>query len=149
MTLREINSRQSLIREYDQTAPKLRLSRVELIATRKIIGYILIYLIQWTPVLIYVVGETVHYNTLWINVIAIATINFGGIGNMTTYMINERQSDDCKSSIICESSSRTPNFTPTINVTDDESQITINEVVTIEVNQYHFSSSPIERVFGI
>lgn len=66
MTLREINARQSLIRKYDQSAPKI--SRVELLATRKIITYILIYLIQWTPVLIYVGGEAFHVGIIHIKV---------------------------------------------------------------------------------
>ncbi|CAG8777427.1 4847_t:CDS:2, partial [Cetraspora pellucida] len=146
MTLREINNRQSLIRKYNQTTPKI--NRVELIATRKIIAYILIYLIQWTPVMIYIAGKTVNYDKIWINAIAFATINFGGIGNMITYIINEKWRDDYKSKIAGISSLFSPKFKFTCNQTS-QSQITIEEVVIVEVKQNPIPIPPLDSVVGV
>ncbi|CAG8581795.1 2961_t:CDS:2 [Diversispora eburnea] len=49
---------------------------------RKIIGYVLIFILQWTPPMVYVMD---------------ATINLGGVGNMIQYIINEGLWDNYES----------------------------------------------------
>lgn len=68
---------------------------------------------------------------------------------MITYIINEKWQDDYHSSI-SSASSYYPRFM--CNVTGNESlqsKIAIEEIVTVEVNQNHISSSPVERILGI
>ncbi|CAG8642728.1 12145_t:CDS:2 [Dentiscutata erythropus] len=72
-TLREINIQQKAVRKLNTQS---KLSRVEIIVTRKITGYILIFLLQWTPSIFYVIGQilgTINSETFteqsdeWIN----------------------------------------------------------------------------------
>ncbi|CAG8547043.1 10846_t:CDS:2 [Dentiscutata erythropus] len=149
MTLREINKRQRLIKEYALSAYKV--NWMEIMATRKIIGYILIYLMQWTPVVIYIVGLVFNYDRVWTNVIAVITINMGGIANMAAYIINEKWRDDYKSSLDMSPSYPSSKYNTASKDTYNSnnlltSQIEIEEVITIEIKQDVVSSSPAEEV---
>ncbi|RIB17864.1 hypothetical protein C2G38_2246125 [Gigaspora rosea] len=149
MTLREINQRQKLIKQYSLATPNL--SWLEIIATRKIIGYILTYLIQWTPVVIYVAGLMVDYDEVWTNIIAVATINFGGVANMIAYIVNEKWRDDYRSSLSSSYlTSSKPNTTSKSSTNNDNSlsQITVEGVITVEINQDPVFSSPVEKFFA-
>ncbi|CAG8731129.1 24853_t:CDS:2 [Gigaspora margarita] len=150
MTLREINQRQKLIKQYSLATPQL--SWLEIIATRKIIGYILTYLIQWTPVVIYVAGLMVNYDQIWTNIIAVATINFGGVANMIAYIVNEKWRDDYKSNLsasyLNSSKLNTTSKPSTNNDKSLPSQISVEEVITIVINQDPVFSSPEEKFFG-
>ncbi|CAG8568172.1 9000_t:CDS:2, partial [Dentiscutata heterogama] len=141
MTLREINKRQKLIKQYSLSASKV--NWIEIMATRKIIGYILIYLMQWTPVAIYVAG--LMFNVCTIPVI---TINMGGAANMVAYIINEKWRDDYKSSLDMSSSYNTESKNNSNYNNLLASQIEIEEVITIEIKQDIISSSPADEMFG-
>ncbi|CAG8654651.1 17867_t:CDS:2 [Funneliformis caledonium] len=67
--------------------------KIEPIVVRKIIGYVLIFMLQWTPPMIYVVGQIIDYDPLWVYLITDASVNMGGIGNMIQFIINEGWKD--------------------------------------------------------
>ncbi|CAG8768489.1 16540_t:CDS:2, partial [Cetraspora pellucida] len=92
--------------------------------------------------------STAHRVPLYIAISASATINFGGIGNMITYIINEKWRDDYKSKISGTSALFSPKIKFTANNTY-QSQITIEEVVIVEVKQNPIPIPPIESVVGV
>ncbi|CAG8438409.1 9835_t:CDS:2 [Acaulospora morrowiae] len=87
MTLRQINSVN--FRRDNKDTVATRSKQIEPIVIRKVIGYILIFLLQWTPPMIYVFGQVINYDEMWIYIVTDATINLGGVGNMIQYIINE------------------------------------------------------------
>ncbi|CAG8646514.1 4933_t:CDS:2 [Acaulospora morrowiae] len=90
MTLRQINSinfRRDNGNKFDTVATRSK--QIEPIVIRKVIGYVLIFLLQWTPPMIYVFGQVINYDEMWIYIVTDATINLGGVGNMIQYIINE------------------------------------------------------------
>ncbi|CAG8726759.1 27032_t:CDS:2, partial [Dentiscutata erythropus] len=82
-TLREVNFQQKAVQNINTQS---KLSRVEIIVTRKITGYILIFLLQWTPTIFYAVGHILGVSG-----------NLGGVGNMILFLINEKWKDDFNS----------------------------------------------------
>jgi hypothetical protein len=48
---------------------KKNTKKIEPIVVRKIIGYVLIFIIQWTPPMIYVFGQIINYDPLWVYLI--------------------------------------------------------------------------------
>ncbi|CAG8512770.1 16205_t:CDS:2, partial [Gigaspora rosea] len=159
MTLREINSiklRKDYKSKFD-TASKHK--KIEPIVVRKIIGYILIFIIQWTPSMIYVFCQTIDYDEMWIYLVTDATINFGGIGNMIQYIINEgwRNNPDTNINnsgdiIVPTPSCPDPNYqisssAPTIASPLHQSKINVNEMITITINDYE-SNTIVSDTFG-
>ncbi|CAG8478714.1 2421_t:CDS:2 [Dentiscutata erythropus] len=93
-TLRELNSIQ-LKKDYKSRFDTLsKHKKIEPIVVRKIIGYVLIFIIQWTPAMIYVFCQIIGYDEMWIYLVTDATVNLGGIGNMIQYIINEGWRND-------------------------------------------------------
>ncbi|CAG8774172.1 19300_t:CDS:2, partial [Gigaspora margarita] len=162
MTLREINSikfRKDYKSKFD-TASKHK--KIEPIVVRKIIGYVLIFVIQWTPSMIYVFCQTIGYDEIWIYLVTDATINFGGIGNMIQYIINEgwrnnpddniNNSGDISAVIVPTPSCPDPNYqisssAPTITLPLNQSKINVNEMITIKINDYK-SNTIVSDTFG-
>ncbi|CAG8512751.1 16204_t:CDS:2 [Gigaspora rosea] len=165
MTLREINSiqfRKDHKCKFD-TASKHK--KIEPIVVRKIIGYVLIFVIQWTPSMIYVFCQTIGYDEMWIYLVTEATINLGGIGNMIQYIINEgwrndpdaniNDSGDISAVIIPTPSSPDTNYpnyqisssAPTITLPFHQSKIRVNEMITIKIDDYK-SNNFIPNTFG-
>ncbi|CAG8437488.1 10464_t:CDS:2 [Acaulospora colombiana] len=113
MTLREINSVnfcQERATKFDTAATKSK--QIEPVVVRKIVGYVLIFLFQWTPPMIYVFSQVIDYDEMWIYIVTDATINLGGVGNMIQYIINEGWWDNHESPTTSVDSSITP---PTYN----------------------------------
>ncbi|RIB27820.1 hypothetical protein C2G38_2060952 [Gigaspora rosea] len=73
-----------------------KLSRVDIIVTRKIIFYILIFLFEWIPVLGFLISRIFYYEELWIHIVAALSVNIGGIGNVILYIIYE----NCNTTVI-------------------------------------------------
>ncbi|CAI2183775.1 16621_t:CDS:2 [Funneliformis geosporum] len=67
--------------------------KIEPIVVRKIIGYVLIFIFQWTPPMTYVFGQIIDYDPLWVYLVTDASVNMGGIGNMIQFIINEGWKD--------------------------------------------------------
>jgi len=62
---------------------------VERRATRKILGYVLIYVVQWGPAVPYMLLLLLNQEPLWLYFICATAVNFGGIGNSILYVVNE------------------------------------------------------------
>ncbi|CAG8732706.1 9967_t:CDS:2 [Cetraspora pellucida] len=95
-TLREVNFQQKLVKNLNSGGS--RLSRIELVVARKITGYILMFILQWTPTMFYVVGQIFDFNTIWMYTLTEVFGNSGGIGNMILFLINEKWKDNFNSS---------------------------------------------------
>ncbi|CAG8526424.1 7804_t:CDS:2, partial [Scutellospora calospora] len=63
--------------------------RLEIIVVRKIIAYILIFLIEWSTVVIYFISQMVKFDNIWIYTLAVVTSNSSGIGNTILYITYE------------------------------------------------------------
>ncbi|CAG8510414.1 25377_t:CDS:2 [Racocetra persica] len=136
------------IRQLGSDAVKF--NRIDLIVVRKIIGYILIFLIEWIPTIVYFIAQMVQYDNIWIYTVAVVTINFGGLGNMILYIgheswTNKYDSSDNSGSIrntnesgafILNSSSKSSN-----NNQELYPQITVHNTITIEKENFASSSS--------
>ncbi|CAG8573042.1 32393_t:CDS:2 [Gigaspora margarita] len=165
MTLREINSiqfRKDYKSKFDTTSKH---KKIEPIVVRKIIGYVLIFIIQWTPSMIYVFCQTINYDEMWIYLVTDITIHFGGIGNMMQYIINEgwrndpdtniNNSDDISAVIIPTPSSSDmnhPNYqnsssAPITTLPLHQSKINVNEMITIKIDDYE-SNAIVSDAFG-
>ncbi|CAG8532987.1 4830_t:CDS:2 [Rhizophagus irregularis] len=62
---------------------------VEKRALRKLISYIFTFLLQFIPLLTYYFFTLAEIESILLDVLAITTINFGGIGNFVQFAINE------------------------------------------------------------
>ncbi|GBC34288.2 hypothetical protein GLOIN_2v1645982 [Rhizophagus irregularis DAOM 181602=DAOM 197198] len=130
----------------------------EPIVVRKIIGYVLIFIIQWTPPMIYVLGQIIDYDPLWVYLITDATVNMGGIGNMIQFIINEGWRDRYHHTSSKETSTTSSSYvgietsapTPSINIlprvyTSDESKfelkIKIDTSTSINLENYYFENN--------
>ncbi|CAG8652099.1 19491_t:CDS:2, partial [Cetraspora pellucida] len=166
MTLREINSiqlkKERKATRFDTVTSNNK--KIEPIVVRKIIGYVLIFIFQWTPSMIYVFGQIIGYDEMWVYLVTDATVNLGGIGNMIQYIINEgwrndpnsNINDDELSAVIVPSPStmdlNSPSTAPTISLPFHHSKIKVEELVTIKIDpksrtivhdsQSDYSSSP-------
>nr|CAG8446583.1 15907_t:CDS:2 [Entrophospora candida]CAG8449260.1 139_t:CDS:2 [Entrophospora candida] len=72
-------------------------NRSFLIASRKIVGYLTMYIIQWTPLMSYVIADILDQEYASVFFISINFIAFGGILNMIQYVINEGWVNENKS----------------------------------------------------
>ncbi|RHZ83960.1 hypothetical protein Glove_86g79 [Diversispora epigaea] len=63
--------------------------RIEARVTRKVAGYILVFIIQWIPSIPYEVSTILNYGEIWTFLLIVASINLGGVGNAIFYVINE------------------------------------------------------------
>ncbi|CAG8495710.1 6803_t:CDS:2 [Cetraspora pellucida] len=149
MTLLEVNIQQKNIRRLGTESAKL--SRVDLIVVRKIIGYILTFIIEWIPSVIYFISQMAMYDNIWIYTVAVVAINFGGIGNMILYIVheswtNQYDSSEYANSIpnISESSTSGIYILSSNNSKNNQElrpQITVHNTITIE-KEILTSSSP-------
>ncbi|CAG8487649.1 8972_t:CDS:2 [Diversispora eburnea] len=62
-------------------------------AYRKILGYIVMYIVQWTPLMIYVIADVLNQERLWLYFFTVSFISMGGILNMVQYILNEGWKD--------------------------------------------------------
>ncbi|CAG8788636.1 8629_t:CDS:2, partial [Cetraspora pellucida] len=58
-------------------------------ASRKIISYLLIYIIQWVPLMVYLILDLASHEGLWIYFFTVGSISMGGILNAGRYIFNE------------------------------------------------------------
>ncbi|CAI2184708.1 7026_t:CDS:2 [Funneliformis geosporum] len=94
LTLREINSiRNNDGNDKNNDNVSNNVKKIEPIVVRKIIGYVLIFIFQWTPPMTYVFGQIIDYDPLWVYLVTDASVNMGGIGNMIQFIINEGWKD--------------------------------------------------------
>ncbi|CAH1757708.1 13062_t:CDS:2 [Entrophospora sp. SA101] len=80
-------------------------NRSFLIASRKIVGYLTMYIIQWTPLMSYVIADILDQEYASVFFISVNFIAFGGILNMIQYVINEGWVNENKSGLSSLSSS--------------------------------------------
>ncbi|KAG9306452.1 hypothetical protein G9A89_003562 [Geosiphon pyriformis] len=81
-----------------------RLTQVEKIITRKIVSYILVWLLQFVPIMIWVIGSIAEYDTLGTTMLVVIGGLFGGIGNAIQFILNEGWDDSLRHSSIQNSS---------------------------------------------
>ncbi|EXX77367.1 uncharacterized protein OCT59_018876 [Rhizophagus irregularis] len=142
----------------ENNTTKKNTKKIEPIVVRKIIGYVLIFIIQWTPPMIYVLGQIIDYDPLWVYLITDATVNMGGIGNMIQFIINEGWRDRYHHTSSKETSTTSSSYvgietsapTPSINIlprvyTSDESKfelkIKIDTSTSINLENYYFENN--------
>ncbi|RIB20282.1 hypothetical protein C2G38_2081284 [Gigaspora rosea] len=64
-------------------------SSLEKRVSNKIISYVLVFILQWTPVQIFCAAKFFDIDSTWIYVVCVIGINFGGLGNAIQYILNE------------------------------------------------------------
>ncbi|CAG8544215.1 10564_t:CDS:2 [Paraglomus brasilianum] len=62
---------------------------LEAIVAKKISSYLLIYLLQWIPIMVYDIGLLAGSSSRWFYICAGIGLNLGGIGNSIQYAFNE------------------------------------------------------------
>ncbi|KAF0534636.1 putative g-protein coupled receptor 21 [Gigaspora margarita] len=153
MTLFEVNIQLNKIRKLGSDSASF--SRLDLIVAKKIIGYILIFIIEWTPSMIYFIAQMLQYDNMWIYTVAVVAINFGGVGNAIIYIIYENWTNKYDSSSKTDDSlknSEGSNNTLVLNSTsgafknnqDSYSQVKAYNSITIEKEITTFSSSNLD-----
>ncbi|CAI2188167.1 18505_t:CDS:2, partial [Funneliformis geosporum] len=77
--------------ELDSAAIKKRdeIEKKEKRAAKKIISYMLVFLLQWTPVQIHLITRWFNIDDAWIYILAATGQLLGGIGNAVNYIFNE------------------------------------------------------------
>ncbi|CAG8788476.1 35620_t:CDS:2 [Gigaspora margarita] len=156
MTLFEVNIQQNKIRKLGSDSVSFS-RRLELIIARKIIGYILIFIIEWTPTMIYFIAQMLQYDNMWIYTAAVVAINFGGVGNAIVYIIYENWTNKYDTSLKSEDShknSEGSNNTLVANSnsgtfknnqdSDSYPQIKVHNSVAIEKEINTFNSSNLD-----
>ncbi|PKC70619.1 hypothetical protein RhiirA1_414192 [Rhizophagus irregularis] len=108
--------------------------------------------------MIYVLGQIIDYDPLWVYLITDATVNMGGIGNMIQFIINEGWRDRYHHTSSKETSTTSSSYvgietsapTPSINIlprvyTSDESKfelkIKIDTSTSINLENYYFENN--------
>ncbi|CAG8700177.1 9315_t:CDS:2, partial [Cetraspora pellucida] len=64
-------------------------SNLEKRVSNKIISYVLVFILQWTPVQIFCAAKFFHIDSAWIYVVCVIGVHFGGLGNAIQYIVNE------------------------------------------------------------
>ncbi|CAG8440130.1 15919_t:CDS:2 [Acaulospora morrowiae] len=57
--------------------------------TKKVMGYILVFILQWFPIFPYDIYEILDKDAAWVYALVAISFNFGGIGNAICYVMNE------------------------------------------------------------
>ncbi|KAF0421511.1 putative g-protein coupled receptor 21 [Gigaspora margarita] len=156
MTLFEVNIQQNKIRKLGSDSVSFS-RRLELIIARKIIGYILIFIIEWTPTMIYFIAQMLQYDNMWIYTAAVVAINFGGVGNAIVYIIYENWTNKYDTSLKSEDSRKTSEGSNNTLVANSNSgtfknnqdsdsypQIKVHNSVAIEKEINTFNSSNLD-----
>ncbi|RIB30416.1 hypothetical protein C2G38_2026853 [Gigaspora rosea] len=140
-TLLEVNFRNRVVQKLGTSS---RLSRLELIVARKITGYILIFILQWTPTMFYVIGQICGYDKTWMYTLTEVAGNSGGVGNMILFLINEKWRDNFDS--LHDNSNSNSNPTTNLNsknLKEQSSSETLTERSDEYINDGNISSSKI------
>ncbi|CAG8504360.1 1099_t:CDS:2 [Cetraspora pellucida] len=139
MTLMEINIQQNMIRNFG--SDNVTFSRVDIIVVRKIIAYILIFLLEWAPTVIYFITQMFQYENVWIYTVSVVFINLGGIGNAILYISYEswKNNYDNGTTFVASNSSNSGGISK--NNQESHHQITVHNVSTIEKGFRNSSSS--------
>ncbi|CAG8442683.1 12305_t:CDS:2 [Acaulospora morrowiae] len=66
-----------------------RRSELEKRALNKVLGYLLVFIIQWLPVQIYALTKIFQVHSSWLYIICVVGMHSGGTGNAITYVMNE------------------------------------------------------------
>ncbi|CAG8684877.1 10722_t:CDS:2 [Dentiscutata erythropus] len=151
-TLLQVNIQQNKMRNLGSDSATV--SRIDLLVAKKIIGYILIFLIEWTPTIIYFIAQMLQYDNMWIYTVAVVFINFGGIGNAIIYTVHENWTNKYDSSANTNDSNKSStgsdaNMLNSIDGTSRNnqeplSQIKIHNSVTVEKEIFAFNSSNLD-----
>ncbi|CAG8816511.1 3427_t:CDS:2 [Gigaspora margarita] len=90
-TIREIraNKKQQLRHFGSQDTSRYSLNDIEIKVSIKVLGYILVYIIQWIPTVIYDLYQYFGNVHPWVYCMVAISINMGPIGNMIFFIINE------------------------------------------------------------
>ncbi|CAG8733718.1 14546_t:CDS:2, partial [Racocetra fulgida] len=130
MTLLEVNIQQKNIRQLGSDAVKF--NRIDLIVVRKIIGYILIFLIEWIPTIVYFVAQ-----------MALVCMN---VQDWTNKYDSSDKSGTVRNTNTNESGAFILNSTSKTSSNNQElyPQITVHNTITIEKENFASSSSTLD-----
>ncbi|CAG8545424.1 11201_t:CDS:2 [Dentiscutata erythropus] len=136
VTLVELSFRRNSIQKLG--SDNSHLTRIDILVVRKIIAYILIFLIEWTPTTIYLIAQMFQYENIWIYTGSVIFINLGGIGNAILYISYEGWTNkyDSKGGNITYNSSE-------VSGTSQESypQIKVHHLSVVEKENFTSDSS--------
>ncbi|CAG8599269.1 17806_t:CDS:2 [Cetraspora pellucida] len=90
-TIQEIHAikKQHLSYIEDRNTSKHPINAVEIKVIIKVMGYILVFMIQWIPVTFYDIYQLLGVAQPWVYCMAIISTNIGSIGNTIFFIINE------------------------------------------------------------
>ncbi|CAG8750574.1 26084_t:CDS:2 [Dentiscutata erythropus] len=96
-TIRVIKNQQSIFDE-SQCTSKYSLNDIEVKVSIKILGYVLVYMIQWIPAISYDIYQYYGNARPWVYCMVMISFNMGPIGNTIFFIINEGNCSYNKSS---------------------------------------------------
>ncbi|CAG8560851.1 7506_t:CDS:10 [Diversispora eburnea] len=85
-----------------------RTEQIEARVTRKVAGYILVFILQWIPSFPYEISIIMDKKEIWTFILVVASINLGGIGNAIFYVLNEGWTSEGRDSTLGTESSDIP-----------------------------------------
>ncbi|CAG8624513.1 19701_t:CDS:2 [Dentiscutata erythropus] len=90
-SIRDIKKQQSKIVENRarNSSYKAPIEEVEIKVSVKVLGYILVYMIQWIPAIPYDIYSLLGHTRPWVYCMVTVAVNMGSIGNAIFYVINE------------------------------------------------------------
>ncbi|GBC00580.1 hypothetical protein RclHR1_00390034 [Rhizophagus clarus] len=97
----------------------MRLNDIERKTLKKVLTYILVFILQYVPVLIYDIFWFLKIQNLIVDTLASTVLCFGGIGNVIQYICNEGLTLKYRSSIIVIPSNYKPEATDEQQSNDD------------------------------
>ncbi|RGB40108.1 hypothetical protein C1646_739778 [Rhizophagus diaphanus] len=108
-----------------------------------VVGYLFIYILQWTPVMIYVLIDTQQQTSMWVYVVCFSSLSIGGVLNAARYISNEGwwlkkenpevasstfRTDQMASNTVTTKSGQTETVSSQWNLPEDETHVSLSLV---------------------
>ncbi|CAG8489167.1 13838_t:CDS:2 [Racocetra persica] len=88
-TIHVVKKQQSTISNYTVNKKITTLNEIEIKVIKKILGYVLVFILQWFPTVPYELWQLHGEPPTWSYCMVAVGLNMGGIGNAIFYVINE------------------------------------------------------------
>ncbi|CAG8611718.1 14831_t:CDS:2 [Dentiscutata erythropus] len=93
LAIRDIKKQQYLVSEskgvFGKRSTHTPMDSVEIKVTKKVLWYILVFMLQWVPAIPYDIYQFFGRAATWVYCMVIVSINLGPIGNAIFYIVNE------------------------------------------------------------
>ncbi|CAB4374069.1 unnamed protein product [Rhizophagus irregularis] len=114
-------------------------------AYKKIVGYLFIYILQWTPVMVYVLIDTQQQTSMWVYVVCFSSLSIGGVLNAARYISNEGWWLKKENPEIASSTFRTDQMASNTVTTKSGQTETVSSQWNLPEDETNISSSLVEK----